>query len=566
MEIKGERVIATSFIPPLCTLKELSYEMVCKDPSEETAYKTTKSILEKLKDYSWHVKAVLTLAAFTLDYGDFCRHLDQFHSSDQLTKSMGILKGIPALLTRPSIDHNHESAIVEVNKLIKDTLNVIDCIVTLEERSVKYNPKDVPALSIATDNISVYILEAVKTKKVLLFFSGLDMDNITEYVSILNPIYEKVTSNNEYKIVWIPIVEQWTIEMQKKFELLRSKMSWFVILEAVKTKKVLLFFSGLDMDNITEYVSILNPIYEKVTSNNEYKIVWIPIVEQWTIEMQKKFELLRSKMSWFVVQNFSSMSAIKYVKEQWHYKNEPIIVALNSQGTIKEEKHIFFYGGKDSTWIKEFCKEATGLANDDVKGARISLFNVGKDSGIQRRFWKLIDNFFLYKSHMVTEVDTVTKEIQKLLSYKNEKGWVVLCKGARLVFSGYGTTVLTVLKNFDEWKQCLNESAFSFEVCLEKYYNEQLRKDGLPCRDFDIPKIDGLLIPDCRKCPDCSEIMEMSIRFRCCHNNQSSFNSNCCHNNTHTTKVKLKEKVSPVSLVCGMTVTAACESHCQNKC
>ncbi|KAK7837021.1 protein sieve element occlusion b [Quercus suber] len=156
MEIKGERVIATSFIPPLCTLKELSYEMVCKDPSEETAYKTTKSILEKLKDYSWHVKAVLTLAAFTLDYGDFCRHLDQFHSSDQLTKSMGILKGIPALLTRPSIDHNHESAIVEVNKLIKDTLNVIDCIVTLEERSVKYNPKDVPALSIATDNISVY--------------------------------------------------------------------------------------------------------------------------------------------------------------------------------------------------------------------------------------------------------------------------------------------------------------------------------------------------------------------------------------------------------------------------
>lgn len=103
----------------------------------------------------------------------------------------------------------------------------------------------------------------------------------------------------------------------------------------MKTKKVLLFFSGLDVDNITEYVSILNPIYEKVTSNNEYKIVWIPIVEQWTIEMQKKFELLRSKMSWFVVQNFSSISAIKYVKEQWHYKNEPIIVALNSQGNVE---------------------------------------------------------------------------------------------------------------------------------------------------------------------------------------------------------------------------------------
>ncbi|XP_030972578.1 protein SIEVE ELEMENT OCCLUSION B-like [Quercus lobata] len=639
MEIKGERVIATSFIPPLCTLKELSYEMVCKDPSEETAYKTTKSILEKLKDYSWHVKAVLTLAAFTLDYGDFCRHLDQFHSSDQLTKSMGILKGIPALLTRPSIDHNHEGAIVEVNKLIKDTLNVIDCIVTLEERSVKYNPKDVPALSIATDNISVYVFWAIitvvvcttrmcclikderKTQELSRFAEKINVTHVKLklQIQLCNEEIEKIEAywklirflKEPLDIVEVLKVLFFANDSRQQVKVFPNEL----ILEAVKTKKVLLFFSGLDVDNITEYVSILNPIYEKVTSNNEYKIVWIPIVEQWTIEMQKKFELLRSKMSWFVVQNFSSISAIKYVKEQWHYKNEPIIVALNSQGTvehynavhmikiwgpsafpfthrrdeelrkredwfgslmiefstdistwIKEEKHIFFYGGKDSTWIKEFCKEATGLANDDVKGARISLFNVGKDSGIQRRFWKLIDNFFLYKSHMVTDVDTVTKEIQKLLSYKNEKGWVVLCKGARLVFSGYGSTVLTVLKNFDEWKQCLKESAFSFEACLEKYYNEQLRKDGLPCRDFDIPKIDGLLIPDCRKCPDCSEIMEMSIRFKCCHQNQRGFNLNCCHNNGHATKVQLKEKVSPVSLVCGMTVTAACESHCQNKC
>uniref|UniRef100_A0A7N2LMS1 Sieve element occlusion C-terminal domain-containing protein n=1 Tax=Quercus lobata TaxID=97700 RepID=A0A7N2LMS1_QUELO len=139
---------------------------------------------------------------------------------------------------------------------------------------------------------------------------------------------------------------------------------------------------------------------------------------------------------------------------------------------------------------------------------------------------------------MVTELDPMTKEIQKLLSYKNEKGWVVLCEAARLVFSGYGTTVLTVLKNFDEWRQCLKDSVSDFETYLEEHYNEQLFKDGFPCRVIDIPRSDGL-IPDYRKCPDCSKIMETSFRFKCCDHNQNGFNSKFCHNH-HGTKAQLK--------------------------
>ena len=109
------------------------------------------------------------------------------------------------------------------------------------------------------------------------------------------------------------------------------------ILEAVKTKNVLLFFTDLDVDKISEYVSIRTPIYENIPSKykDKYEVVWIPIVDQWTNDMQKKFESLWSQMSWFVVQNFSSISGIKYVREQWHFKNEPIIVVLNPQGTVE---------------------------------------------------------------------------------------------------------------------------------------------------------------------------------------------------------------------------------------
>ena len=33
---------------------------------------------------------------------------------------------------------------------------------------------------------------------------------------------------------------------------------------------------------------------------------------------------------------------------------------------IKQEKYIFFYGGKDNEWIQQFNKKAAALANDPV--------------------------------------------------------------------------------------------------------------------------------------------------------------------------------------------------------
>lgn len=40
-------------------------------------------------------------------------------------------------------------------------------------------------------------------------------------------------------------------------------------------------------------------------------------------------------MPWYVVQQFSSISGINYVKEQWQFKNEPIILVLNPQGKVE---------------------------------------------------------------------------------------------------------------------------------------------------------------------------------------------------------------------------------------
>ena len=189
---------------------------------------------------------------------------------------------------------------------------------------------------------------------------------------------------------------------------------------------------------------------------------------------------------------------------------------------IKQEKYIFFYGGKDNEWIQQFNKKAATLANDPVMRdtkTSIELFRVGKGSkgedepNILGHFWNRIESFFFSKTHKQTEQDIVTQEIQKLLSYKTESGWAVLSKGSRLVVSGNGTTMWKVLEEFDKKKELVRE--VGFEICIKDHY-EKIIQTGRHCCSVDIPMNAGKY-PEHIKCPECPRIMETYISYKCCH-------------------------------------------------
>jgi hypothetical protein len=86
-----------------------------------------------------------------------------------------------------------------------------------------------------------------------------------------------------------------------------------VSVDVLKKKNLLLFISGLNniyMNDISDMMSIYDGIREK---EDQYKIVWIPlIVEQWTNNLRKKFEILRSKMPWYIVQYISTVVSSMY--------------------------------------------------------------------------------------------------------------------------------------------------------------------------------------------------------------------------------------------------------------
>lgn len=135
--------------------------MACRTPSEQTANKTTMSILTKLESYPWDAKALLTLVAFSFEYGEFWL-LAQLHSSNPLAKSVGILKRVEAILEPPGLIHKYKKEIGELNHLIKETLEVIRSILELGKLSIN-DTKDVRALSTAMGCISEDVCRATIT-------------------------------------------------------------------------------------------------------------------------------------------------------------------------------------------------------------------------------------------------------------------------------------------------------------------------------------------------------------------------------------------------------------------
>jgi hypothetical protein len=106
----------------------------------------------------------------------------------------------------------------------------------------------------------------------------------------------------------------------------------------LKEKNILLFISGLniDMNLISNFMSIYDGIKKK---GDQYKIVWIPIVEQWTNNSRRKFEMLQSKMPWYIVQYFPAVAGIKFIEER--YDNKPIVLLMNPQGDVENEDALF---------------------------------------------------------------------------------------------------------------------------------------------------------------------------------------------------------------------------------
>lgn len=108
-----------------------------------------------------------------------------------------------------------------------------------------------------------------------------------------------------------------------------------VEINSLKGKSVFLFISGLHISS--DDISILEPFIDKTQKEEQYRIIWIPFVKQWTEDLKKKFKTLGSSKMLYVAMDYSlPISTNRYINQKWNFKfNEPLIVAFNQQGKVE---------------------------------------------------------------------------------------------------------------------------------------------------------------------------------------------------------------------------------------
>ncbi|CAL0299870.1 unnamed protein product [Lupinus luteus] len=417
--------------------------------------------------------------------------LKQISSEQELTdlraKSLPIIRRVPTI-TKPSALQKHRNSILEVNNLIKTILQVIELIFELGKLASTHNAKDVPALIPALEQISVDVYWTIFTVAAIVTQIDsliLDKDTKQELAPFGQKINIILTTLGKHKLLCKEQIEeaeylkllalyfQTPSEISVVLKFLfygqnTTKTDIYdgetqVSIEVMQKKDIFLFFSTLD---ITESdFDLLIPIYNKIKVEDQYKILWVPIVKEWNDELRIQFEFLKSKMPWYVLYNFEPIRGIKFIREYFHFTNKPTIVVLSPQAKILnlnafymievwEQKYIFFYGGKDKEWIQQFTKFANILTSDStLKEANISieLFCLEYEPLNVKRFWRGIESLFL--TMVDKKTTSVTQEVQKLFSCKNESGWALLTHGSTVLLIGHGTTMLKTLSEFDNWKK-----------------------------------------------------------------------------------------------------------------
>ncbi|KAJ6949424.1 protein SIEVE ELEMENT OCCLUSION B-like [Populus alba x Populus x berolinensis] len=427
------------------TIDRISCEIAYKALGGTDAHATTVSLFNMLTSYSWDAKLVLTLSAFALNYGEFWL-LAQIYSSNQLAKSMAILRQLPSIMEhsgplKPRFD--------AINNLIKVMMDVARCVVEFKDLPPAYISNEVPALSTAMAHIPTAVywtmrsVVACAAQITSLTTMGHEFSMSTNVAWELSTLAHKLSNILDHLRKQLDTCYQFIDEKRdvESFQMLKNLFEMIHIdnmkvlkaliyakddiqplidgsskkrvhLDLLRRKNVLLLISGLDMSN--DELSILEQIYNEsrhqgARLNSQYEVVWVPIVDrsvQWSDPMKGKFESMQSSMPWFTVYHPSLIekAVIRFIKEVWHFRNKPILVVLDPQGKVvcPNALHMMWIWGssafpftslreeslwKDETWRLELLVDGIDpeILNWIKEGKYIFLYG-GDDEEWVRKF------------------------------------------------------------------------------------------------------------------------------------------------------------------------------------
>ncbi|XP_062110483.1 protein SIEVE ELEMENT OCCLUSION B-like isoform X2 [Humulus lupulus] len=624
----------------------VSREVFCNWFKGVAAHNTTMDILHIIKHYSWDAKLVLAVGSFAMSFGGF-RLVSELHSTNPIAKAVALLKNFPQTLELAGILKSMLEAIFLVVKAI---LDMTKSVIELYELSHnEYFTAESPEIIAATADIptAVYwtIQSTVDCASQIMSLTAMDPEYLSkswelsslahklemirsQLVKQINLCYKFIEKKKDDEIFnsMARVLETSHIDNSISLNLLFREKDGsqpmlydclhqnLVPIEDLKGKVVGLYITDLNI--VSEDYLILQQIYpEKLDDRNrienQYEIVWIPVMDNWTNDKYWQFENLRDQMEWLSVRHPSqvALQVIRYIREICNFVKKPLLVVMDTDGKIvhkdatqmmciwgnqaypfslakemslwqqrnwtisllaegidqylptwiEERKHICLYGGEDMEWIRSFTRTAKAVALRC--GIELEMLYAGKNRSRERVVkkminvtqrerlskaleWKLISYFWLRMEKMcvseppplaIPEEEGVDDEffmpddlyfvapaqgkmrhsiftgIVNMLSFgSSSKGWAVISGDTeKMLFEADGELLLKALFEHEKWKERAENDGFV--RALEIYYHQLCN---------DLPHCISLILSDTElkgiSCAACNKPMEKMVKYSCC--------------------------------------------------
>ncbi|KAJ8758876.1 hypothetical protein K2173_002655 [Erythroxylum novogranatense] len=453
--------------PLSITIGNICSEITCKCSSGDDTDAATLAVFRILSKYSWDAKVALALAALAVNYGEFWLVM-QHCLTNPLAKGIVLLKQLPNILERSDTLKPKFEALAS---LITAIIDVARCIVKFNELPSQYITPETPEMATAIALIptaaywSIRSIIACASQIIGLIGMGHEYIESTKDAWELSGLAHKVRSIQSHLMKQLIICNQ-LVDEKIHFEAYQGLKRLLqgshidnlkiiralihatedqqplydgdskkrVSLDVLRRKNVLLLISDLDLRS--HLLSKLVQIYSEAKQHpgrpeSQYELVWFPIVDRSTPfddTKLKQFEDLKLEMPWYSVHHPSLLdpAVIRYIKEDWNFNKEPLLVVLDTQGRVvnrnaihmiwiwesvaypftheKEEalwrdetwrteflldgihaqvlnsamegKFICLYGGEDMGWIRNFTQSAKAVA--EAAGIPLEMLYVGK--------------------------------------------------------------------------------------------------------------------------------------------------------------------------------------------
>ncbi|KAI6694170.1 hypothetical protein NL676_021880 [Syzygium grande] len=357
-------------------------QMTCEAARSKNVETRLLQIFWKVSSYRWTTQVLLVLAAFALQYGDFW-FISEAPSDGRNALSTCLLKGLSSLKKKLISNENKMAAMIPLNKVINDLLELTTHLVRLSNLVIQNRGKHVPELATAFRTIPRWSCETIiailtagnyfarlidddKLAESELEILALSVsDTKSDVLRVVKSCERKIGQMEEYqkyvKKVEAPVdivdflISLLTAKDSSQDPIVTGPNDTPVKLELFRKKSVLLIIS--DQNISPDDIETLRIIHDDETrfrispkeddpkafsiqiqteKETLYELVWIPIVDARpeNLEPLPKFNSL---MPWAYRVDPQKMNelAATYIKEEWRFKRETMVVVFDSLGLVE---------------------------------------------------------------------------------------------------------------------------------------------------------------------------------------------------------------------------------------